>query len=54
VEGAKGAELFFTQFPQQHAVILEALSGFKEYNRNIKLHLKVLQEIREALKEMKR
>jgi hypothetical protein len=54
VEGAKGAEWFFTQFPQQHAVILEALSGFKEYNRNIKLHLKVLQEIREALKEMKR
>jgi hypothetical protein len=51
-EGALGAEWFFTKFPLEHRVILQALVGFEEYNRNIKLHLEVLREIKEALKRL--
>jgi hypothetical protein len=52
-EGAKGAEWFFTQFPNEHKVVMAALMGFEEYNKNIKLHLEVLSEIKETLKAIK-
>lgn len=47
---AKNLEYLVTQFPGQFG---EVASGFVEYNRNIKLHLKVLQEMSETMKDIR-
>jgi len=54
VEGARGAEWFFVEFPKEHKVVMEAMLGFEEYNKNIKLHLEVLREMRDALKRLEK
>jgi hypothetical protein len=49
VEGAQGAEWFFTKFP---AIVQYQVEMDKRYAENLELHLKVLEEIREAIKRL--
>jgi hypothetical protein len=60
IEGALGADYIFLDFPR-HFQALRAqarntetlMGGFAEYNRNIQLHLKVLNEMSETMKEIR-
>jgi hypothetical protein len=61
VEGMQGAEWLFLQFKYDFMLLQKksedqarALEGFKEYNENIKLHLKVLQEMSATLKQIRK
>lgn len=48
----KGVEWVFRKMPAQFDIVVDALSGFKDYNTNIQLHLTAIQELRDAVKEL--
>lgn len=54
VEGGIGMDWFFLQFPHEHRAIVSMLSGFDEYNKNIKLHLSVLTKMSKTLDKIAR
>lgn len=51
VEGAAGAEWFFTKFPEDMRALTESNKAFAQ---NLELHMEVLREIRDAVKQWKR
>lgn len=51
---ASGLEYLTLDMPPKIETIERALSGFDEYNRNIKLHLEVLGEMRDTLGDIKK
>lgn len=50
VEGAQGAEWFFTKFP---AIVQYQIEMDRRFAENLELHLSVLKEIRDAIKELR-
>lgn len=50
-EGAIGLDWWLRDFPTEHRAQMAAQA---EYNKNIKLHLEVLREIKEAIKELRK
>ena len=49
-EGAMGLDYWLIDFPARVSMLMES---FDDYNLNIKLHLKAIQELRDAVKELK-
>lgn len=54
VEGGMGLDWLLLDFPQQHRMVVQALSGFERYNANIEKHLEVLDSMDKTLKQIQK